>query len=366
VSVTRLAAFFAAAMFALAPAATARAERCGPPVPWVDVAFEGESWMQALGTSVLVDLRAGMHARGIAVCGPRDPRAGEPGALVRVVASGTEVRLEVSGAGQAVGFARALDLEGLPNDGRAVAIASSIDEALRSNWAHLQRPAVPLGDDGTPLGEPTVQAERCPSDPACGTEVPPDCAPAPRCPPPVTPTSPQASRGWLGLSGVAQLDAFETGFVWIGGALITRLRVVDRFEIELGIGGGAAIPQETDAGAVSGERFTGAVGLALSPMSFEETVRVYGIARIEIGATWLRGHDGAAGFAGTDAGGWTSIGQLGAELAVALERSLDVCFGAWIGFALQGAHATEGSRVLTGLTGLEGGARLGLTYHPLF
>jgi hypothetical protein len=339
----------------LAPA-LARAERCGPPVPWVLVSASGETWLADLVPSILADLRAGTHSRGIAACVAEESPIGAPGAVVVLTAGARSVLIEASGQDGAVAFRREVDVGGYSTQARSVTIASNVDEALRSHWAHLQRLEAPLDEEGVPVEptEPEQEPIECPA--ACGAPTPEGCAPIP-CPP-------EAPRS-LALSATFAAEGFETEQAWLAGAIGVRLRAIEHLELELSLEGGAAIPASTDLGSVDGRRLLGRLHVSLTPMRADEGLRVYGVVGATAGGAWLEGGDAAPGWSARAAGGWFVAVHGGAAIAITLASSIELTLSTEIGFALRGVYATEGERQLTGMRGVLGTGRVGLVFWLL-
>jgi hypothetical protein len=344
---------------------SARAERCGPPVPWIEVTLEGDAWLHELGPSLIGDLRASLHLRGIATCTELDPRDGVPGAHVRIAAEGASARIEVWAASEETGFSRALILRGLPGDVRALTLAANVDEALRSNWAHLLRPSVPLDDQGQPIvpeAEARNPAPDPPDPPACEVEPRCDSAPIEGCP--VPPPCPPSSPALLAFVAFGGIDAFTTGFVLLGGGAGVRIRPIDRLEIELDAFGSSAIAQSVPPGTVGGESGGGSLSLRLGLMEPSEVIRVYAVARSSCAAVWLHAtsHEGASASA---VQGVVTAG-VGAELAFTLDRTLDGFAELAASGAMAGAYVTDGAQRLTGPAGFAIAARAGLAFWPSF
>ena len=125
----------------IAVARPAHAQPCGSAArPWVSVAFAAGPWPERFEQAVLGDLAAGLRRRDIDACPEGAGPSQAPIAAVRLTRRGgttVAVAVEVRDAVTEKRVSRDLDLRGVPNDGRAFALALATDELVWASWAEL-------------------------------------------------------------------------------------------------------------------------------------------------------------------------------------------------------------------------------------
>lgn len=302
------------AFCALSGSSIARAEVCTERSPWVEVTLAGDSWLTEVALDMLLDLRSSMHRAGIAVCVQEDVRRGRPSVEVHLDAGVSDVLIEAKTHGGETEFSRRLALDRLPDDARSRALATSIEEALRSRWDHLLDDDRPLDDDGTPIGEEPE------TDPASSEDIEHREPPTPEDEPNADRPAPVDASDWSIMVGPT-IIGFTEGVVLGGLQAGLQFHPIDFVVIKFLAVGAGVVPSSAEAGNVDGGGGLGAISVGVRFMPREEVVRVGAFVRIDVGALLLRGdaegqQQSAVGVLGN---GW-----LGAELAIALVKGIDL------------------------------------------
>lgn len=347
-SVARLAATCAAALSAAWMCASPREARaadpagCGTSHPWVAVSspVDGDSRFVEL-------LRAELAGRGIDLCAeavasaaqaavatvsvaPRSESAGAAGASDGLVDIVVEVRDEVT----AKRVVREFDLRALPPDGRALAIAASVDELLRASWAELALRTAPAPARTVP---PEVRASVL--------EVLPAPAPVPR------------DAGAVGVFAAA--DHFGAGVTRAGADVRLSLRSWRALWLEARLGLREGLPvSATDGDVHVTSVLAGLTGVyALTPATSRFGLGLIG--RLDVEDVLVQGS--ALGLARAGAGSAiAAIAQGGARLWLPLGDVLRMDAEAAVGGALVPVYATDGGQRVTGVGGVATSLALGI------
>lgn len=141
------------------------AKGCGLGGPWVRLQASGLP--PAFRTQLLLQIRSSLAARRMDVCVSEDESLSRPLATLEVTPVDTETMattLVVHDGVTRKKVARDLDLRGMPEDGRALAIALGLDELLRASWAELMlsdsRPSVVVPEVVAVALRPRERVER--------------------------------------------------------------------------------------------------------------------------------------------------------------------------------------------------------------
>lgn len=351
------------ALFALAGPAMAAAEppTCGEGgSPVVAVDFSETSFSPAFQERVLRDLRASLAPRGIAACpaagsgghrsAPGDPPASgrpvedaprAPIARVRVTAGADDrvgVSVDVADAITRKRVGRDVDVQDLPADGQALALAIAVDELLRASWAELafprgrSRPASDAPAEVTRLVEDGLAEER-------------------------------ARRPVPNVLGVAfAFERYGTGALVFGGDAFLRRYLGPRVGLELGLGYRIGDEASSDRGAIDTRAF--ALGARLLVPLLDRRPGAFALellAGLDARVVTFSGR-GADGVEGAERTGLALFGRAGLRAGVGFGRVLRLELSGGLGVPVLGQNATDDRQVVTGLAELEAWAGLGFGF----
>jgi hypothetical protein len=327
---------------ALTAAGSARAEAtCGASGrPWVSLVFAEGDWPQGFSDKVLGDLRAGLTNRGIDTCSDGSgPSTLPPLATVRIASidgKSVAVSVEVRDAVTEKRVSRDVDLARVPTDGRAFAIAIAVDELVWASWAELALAKSRRAAQAAPK-----QAKAPPPEVVQGVE---DELPSER-----------TSELALSFAG----EHYLGGQTLFGADLGTLLPLSERFTLDLGAG----IRQGLRVAAPDGHVLSSAIGLGAS-LRFallHATAADVGVALgSRVAITRFRG--AALGDARqAELSGLTAYARAGAFTALHLGGAWRLAAAIGGGAPLRALEATDGGRVVTGVSGMELFLTLGLT-----
>ncbi len=313
---------------------------------------------------MLADLDAGLESRGFDACDARTAGAGGAIARVELIASSTIavlIRAEVFTAVRSKDLERDVSLERVTDDGRALAIAVSIDELVRAGLDELSmarrawvRPAPAPAEkkpEEKPQPTPEVKARiEVPAEEVI-SEEPAELAR-------VEESSPARI-----LAGVrAHYESFGGGLAHFGGELYLRWLPLEMVALELS---GGPRTRETTAlanGTISARALSFAVTPSFIVVPFEDGLEVSLAAGVR--GLWLeyRGNATVLGATAHAGSGLALYAEGGLNLALALfarmRLELRVCAGA----PLRSFTAREGERVATGASGIELSGSTGLAW----
>ncbi len=314
--------------------ASAESRACGAAsTPWVQVSIEGQ-WPEGFVERLLADFRAGLLQEGIDACttgsGPAPALAS-----VRIAPSDAHsvaVSVDLKDALTAKRVGRDVDLSRLPPDGRPLAVAVAADELLRASWAELALKSAP---------EPIV-------------------APPPEVTAAVDRVLPKSEgRGSFSLGLRAAGERYLGGQTHVGGDVTLRQRFGRRWQAQAYGGLRQALDVRGDEGDVSGTATTfGATALlAVLPASAVELCVLAGAH----GAIVTLEGEPRGDATGSSLSGVVVYAVAGVGLSARLYRGLRAELGVGAGLPLRSLEATEGGRVVTGVSGGQGNANLGIT-----
>jgi hypothetical protein len=298
----------------------------------VSVTFAGGDWPPSLTSSVLGDLRVGLERHGIDACadgtGPAHPRLAD----VRIAWQGDPkvvVTVEINDSVTHKRVSRDIDLSTVPSDGRGFAIAIATDELVWASWVEVAM---------KPRGE--APKPSAPREVVAGVES----------------ELPRRSESRLGVQ--AALEHFGGGQTHVGADAVFQLPLAERLGFEARLGMRAGRDTASEHGRVVSQALGGATHLryVLVRASSLELGALAGLraslVRFEGDAQGGATDQAASDFVITARGGVVSAIRLGGGIWLEL--------GGTAGYALKGLEATDTGDVVSGATGVELGAALGL------
>jgi hypothetical protein len=305
----------------------------------VSLAFAQSNWPSGFGDKVLGDLRAGLDSRGIDACpGDSGPSTEPPLATVRIVAldqKSVAVSVEIRDAVTEKRVSRDVDLTRVPADGRPFAVAIAVDELVWASWAELAlaRKNRQTASAARKAPPPEVVA-------GVASELPPS-APAPE----------------LGVRFAA--EHYLGGQTLLGADAATLLPLGARFSLDFAAGGRAGLRTS----APHGDVLSSAIGVAAGGRyAFVRTALADVGLSLGLRAAVVRFRGAASlGFEESELSGLTLYGRGGAFalLRLAGPVGLDAALGA--GAPFRSLEATDGGKVVTGVSGAEFFGQLGFT-----
>jgi hypothetical protein len=308
-------------------AVPATAAACGDPGrPWVSVAFAAGPWPAQHKRAVLGDLAAGLRRRGIDACAEAEGPGSAPLAAVRITRESAEsvaVAVEVRDAVTQKRVGRDLDLGGVPEDGRAFAIALAVDELVWASWAELGlRHRRPL-------------PKQAPREVIVGVEKE---LPEPDVPP-----------ARLGVRAAA--ERFLGGQTHLGGDAALVLPPLGRFQFDLALGYRHGLEVPAPHGVVNSYAMA-LVADARYLLIRERSVELgFGVGAR---AAWVR-FTGEAAAEASDARveGVVVYARSGLHTAVRAGGAFWLELGASTGLPLRALEVTDGGEVVAGVSGVE-------------
>ena len=305
--------------------------------PWVLVQLRAEGWNDARRENVLLDLQRTLAGQGIGACLAGAHPLHEPLATLGIELgpdSKASVDIDVRDAVTHKSVRRAVDLAGIPPDGRELAIAIEADEMLRASWAE-----VALDTDRARAAQPQSQVVGSVDQVLAPSHVKTSATLGARL----------AGERYFGVAGTTLLGADGVG----------RVRLWRRGVLELA-GGGRVSPSSA---APHGRVRALAAGASLALLF--RIAGPDGGASLDGGASfsgsWLEFR--AAPVSGAEASAYSNlllVGRVGLRGRFPLGRALHVTAGLDGGRALRGVEATDAGEVVAGASGFELGAAVGL------
>jgi hypothetical protein len=299
----------------------------------VSVAFADGKWPEALQTSVLGDLRVGLARHGIDAClegtGPSEPHLaavrlawlGEPRVVVTVEIKDSVTQKRVS---------RDIDLSSVPSDGRGFAIAIATDELVWASWVELAM--------APRAGVPKRSAPR---EVVRGVEA----------------ELPRGPSARIGAGGA--LERFGGGQTHFGADALIFVPLGQRFGIDarLGARGGQGTPSE------HGRVLSRALSLAAHARFALIQAKAFELGALAGARAMLLELEGEAGEGATDHTASDAVVTLRAGVAPTLElvRGLRLELAGTAGYTVVGLEVTDAGNVVSGASGVELGAWLGIS-----
>ena len=289
--------------FSPSSAGAQRSTSCGRAgQPWVAVAFTGSAWTQALSSSVLLDLRAGLALSGITACVLGTEGSEAPLALLELDAADEDrvaVGLELHDTLTAKRVLRDVNLRAVAADARPLALAAAAEELLRASWAELALHAAPPPDRPPP---PEVQRA-----------VRRSLAPA------------RVGARDFGLGARAAIEQHGGGLTLYGGDVWLALWPGELFGLELAAGLRNGVDEPAEHGAVASRALCAAADalIAIAPRS--DRFSVHAALGVALASLRVEGVDVSA----------TGNGEQGAGIDVHARLGLGLAFAPWPAFALR-------------------------------
>ncbi len=311
------------------------APSCGrPDRPWVSVTFAGGEWPAPLTTSVLGDLRVGLARHGIDACvdgtGPPQPRLAD----VRIAWQGDPkvvVTVEINDSVTHKRVSRDVDLSSVPSDGRGFAIAIATDELVWASWVEL---AMKPREKAPPKPAP-------PREVVAGIET----------------ELPRGSESRLGAQ--AALEHFGGGQTHIGGDAVLTVPLGERLGFDARLGMRVGRDAASEHGRVSSQ----ALGIAAHLRYVMLRASSLELGALAGARASLVQFEGEAAERATDRAASGTVVSVRAGVVSSLELGAGIWLelGGTAGYVLRGLEATDDGRVVSGASGVELGAALGLS-----
>lgn len=293
------------------------------------VALEGESnlpvgFERALGASL---------APGVEVVGATSARAD---ARVRVHVEGTRARIVVEDAVTRKTVERTVTLEGVPEDARAVALASAADGLLRASWLETAMAAPPTpvraSSPVPPRAEAIAREALAPSDgPRIGARF--------------------------------ALDHATLGATFVGGDAVGCLRLLGPVRLIVSAGARGMLSVDSPNGRISGHSFVFGASLAWSVLPSRSWLALEVGPSVDLAWLDVRG-DAVSPKIGVQANG--AAGVVGAVVAarMPIARGFHLEVAPTLGAVVRAVRARDVGTVTTGLDGAVIGVRLSVDAQP--
>ncbi len=303
--------------------------------PWVLVVFEWGSRFQRFEATVIADLRAGFAGRDIDVCLSLDGPTHPPLATVELSSTeqnsrvGVEIRDTVTD--KRVG--RDVELENVPEDGQAFAIALATDELVWASWAELA-----LERRLEPKAPPPPQVEKAIAKKKL----------------PVAPTRP---RSRVSISASGERYGGRQRQLGLDGGLL--LPLAERYKLDLGVG----VRQGLEEQAANGSVRSNAAGFSVGGRYLVSTSRAHelGLAlSLQTSFMSLRGEP-EAGAAAEELRGVVAFGRSSVVFDVRLRGPIWLSTAVHGGLPLRGLEATADGETVTGASRWLLGAQVGVS-----
>jgi hypothetical protein len=302
--------------------------------PWVLVVFEWESRFQRFEATVIADLRAGFAGRDIDVClkagGPAHPP------LATVELSSTERRsrvgVEIRDTVTDKRVGRDVELENVPEDGQAFAIALATDELVWASWAELA-----LERRLEPKAPPPPQVKQ-----AIAKKLPP---------------APVRPRPRVSISAAGERYGGRQRQLGLDGGLLLPLTV--RLKLDLGVG----VRQGLEEQAANGNVRSNAAGFSVGGRYLLSTSRKHELAlglSFQTSLMSLRGEP-EAGAAAEELRGVVAFGRSSVAFDVHLGGPIWLSTAVHGGVPVRGLEATADGKPVTGASSWLLGAQVGVS-----
>ncbi len=311
--------------------------RCGSGRPWVSVEFTGQAWAQRSRSEVMEDLRAGLGSEQIDVCRRAEAASSAPLAAITLKMkdpANLSVTIELLDEVTKKRIGRDVSLANIPEDGRPLATAIAADELLRASWAEValdkrERPPAP---------PPEVSA--------AVSRVLPDRS-----------SASAARAGRFGIGARAAAERYDR-HTEVGADVFLRPRFAPSWGAELALGLRDGLVEASEHGRIDARASAMGLGAWLSLARFPAFE-----LSLELGARASRvvfSGEPAASASGREEAGWALYGRAGASPALRLVEPLWVTAVLGAGAPLKTFAASDDSRLVTGVRGIEWFGSLGV------
>jgi hypothetical protein len=297
----------------------------------------GGSWVRvdvreappAFARRVLEDLRAGLAASRVDACA-EDAARTPPLAVVRVAPSRIKAArygIDVSDAVTRKRLVRDVDLDRVPPDGRAFAIAVAAEELLRASWAELE-----LRDRTREKPAPLPLPKAAPSSPEQPTPAPHE-------------------RHGDALGARFALEHYGHGQTQFGGDVSWSRPLVSSVGMTLAFGVRKGLDTDSEHGRVQSSALSAELGLeprlvSLGAVSLQLPVALRGVRATFTGLA-------ADGAVAREHAGYALFARAGLSLAVAPRGPFRARTSAGVGAPLRSFSASDAGERVTGIGGLE-------------
>jgi hypothetical protein len=270
-----------------------------------------------------------------------DSTATRADARVRVRTEGPRVRIVVEDAVTRKTVERTVSLDGIPEDARAVALASAADGLLRASWLEtvMVAPAVPPQD---------------------ATPVPPRArAIAREALAPVLVPSSQGPR----IGARFALEHATLGATFIGGDAVGSLHLFGPLRLALSAGARSMLSEGSPNGRVSGHAFVGCASVGFGPLPSRSWLALEVGPFVELAWLDVRG-EAATPRIGAQADGVAGIVGVALAARVPLARGFHLELAPTLGVVARAVRVRDLGAVTTGLDGAVLGVRLAVDAQP--
>lgn len=276
-------------------------------------------------------------APGVAVVGTTSTRAD---ARVRVQIEGARARIVVEDAVTRKTVERTVSLEGVPDDARAVALASAADGLLRASWL-----------------ETLVVGPAAPPEPA--PEVPPRARAIAR------EALAEADSPAVGprIGARFALEHATLGATFVGGDAVASLRLVGRLRLGLSAGARGMLSEVSPNGRVSGHSYVVGASLGWTVSGSRSWLELELGPFVDLAWVNVRG-EAASPRIGVQADGVAGIVGVAVAARVPIARGFHLSLAPTLGVVVRAVRARDVGSVTTGLDGAVLGVRLTVDAQP--
>ena len=276
-------------------------------------------------------------APGVSVVGTTSARAD---ARVRVNVEGTRARIVVEDAVTRKTVERTVSLDGVPEDARAVALASAADGLLRASWLET----LVVG----PAAQPETASEVPPRTQAIAREA---LAPA---------ESPAAGPR---IGARFALEHATLGATFVGGDAVGSLRLAGPLRLGLSAGARGMLSEVSPNGRVSGHSYVVGVSLGWTVVASRSWLALELGPFVDLAWVNVRG-EAASPKVGVQADGVAGIVGVAVAARVPIARGFHLELAPTLGAVVRAVRARDVGSVTTGLDGAVLGVRLAIDAQP--
>lgn len=301
--------------------------------PVVNVSFTGGPWRKEVIDAVFQDLRAGLANRHIQTC-PSDQVPGKaPDATIRLSTSGFDavhVTVEIHDQVTEKVVSRDVDLSRVPSDGQAFAIALAADELVWASWAEIAIQGNPHKTKAP--AQLVAEVHRR-----------------------IEPTAPLPRR--LGMQ--AATEHYLRGHTQFGPDIVLAFNWAPRFGLRFAGGYRQGLEVAAPDGSIDSSAVAINVDLSASVLRSNRLELMWTVGER---SAWCH-FSGRAGPGAQNAelNGLTLYARTGVLAVIRPGGHLWLELGAFAGVPLRELEATDTTRVVTGVSGLEQSALIAVT-----
>lgn len=274
---------------------------------------------------------------GVTVSGTTSARAD---ARVRVEVEGARARIVVEDAVTGKTVERTVSLEAVPEDARAVALASAADGLLRASWLETLVVA--------PAAPPENAPEVLPRARAIAREA---LAPA---------ASPTAGPR---LGARFALEHATLGATFVGGDAVGSLRLIGPLRLGLSVGARGMLAEASPNGRIAGHSYVAGASLGLTALGARSWLALELGPFVDLAWLNVRG-DAVSPRVGVQADGVAAIVGVAVAARLPIARGFHLELSPTLGAVVRAVRARDVGSVTTGLDGAVLGARLTVDAQP--